>query len=37
MSPEATLNQLKAANPAGKLPSSYGVDFKNTLIALCHA
>ncbi|MGK7919071.1 MAG: HD domain-containing phosphohydrolase [Trichodesmium sp.] len=37
MNPEATLNQLKAASPEGKLPSSYGVYFKNTLVALCHA
>ncbi|MEB3340677.1 DICT sensory domain-containing protein [Okeania sp.] len=37
MNPEATLNQLKKASPEGKLPSSYGVYFKNTLVALCHA
>ncbi|MDJ0556419.1 MAG: DICT sensory domain-containing protein [Microcoleaceae cyanobacterium MO_207.B10] len=37
MNPESTLNQLKAASPEGKLPSSYGVYFKNTLVALCHA
>ena len=37
MNPESTLNQLKAASPNGKLPSSYGVYFKNTLVALCHA
>ncbi len=37
MQPEATLNQLKAALPNGQLPSSYGVYFKNTLVALCHA
>lgn len=37
MNPEATLNQLKEASPEGKLPSSYGVYFKNTLVALCHA
>ncbi len=37
MNPEATLNQLKTASPEGKLPSSYGVYFKNTLVALCHA
>ncbi|HEY9908555.1 MAG TPA: HD domain-containing phosphohydrolase [Thermosynechococcaceae cyanobacterium] len=36
MQPESTLNQLKAALPSG-LPSSYGVYFKNTLVALCHA
>lgn len=36
MLPESTLNQLKAALPDG-LPSSYGVYFKNTLVALCHA
>ncbi|MDJ0704603.1 MAG: DICT sensory domain-containing protein [Leptolyngbyaceae cyanobacterium MO_188.B28] len=34
---ESTLNQLKAALPSGQLPSSYGVYFKNTLVALCHA
>ncbi|ACK65989.1 putative sensor protein [Rippkaea orientalis PCC 8801] len=34
---ESTLNQLKAALPDGQLPSSYGVYFKNTLVALCHA
>ncbi|MEO1402819.1 MAG: HD domain-containing phosphohydrolase [Cyanobacteria bacterium J06635_1] len=37
MQPEATLNQLKVGVNAGKLPSSYGVYFKNTLVALCHA
>ncbi len=37
MKPEATLNQLKESLPQGKLPSSYGVYFKNTLVALCHA
>lgn len=37
MQPESTLNQLKAALPTGQLPSSYGVYFKNTLVALCHA
>lgn len=37
MKPESTLNQLKAALPDGQLPSSYGVYFKNTLVALCHA
>jgi DICT domain-containing protein len=37
MNPESTLNQLKAALPEGQLPSSYGVYFKNTLVALCHA
>ena len=37
MQPEATLNQLKASCPDGLLPSSYGVYFKNTLVALCHA
>jgi len=37
MQPEATLNQLKASCPDGMLPSSYGVYFKNTLVALCHA
>ncbi len=34
---ESTLNQLKAALPNGELPASYGVYFKNTLVALCHA
>ena len=37
MQPEATLNQLKATMPDGQLPSSFGVYFKNTLVALCHA
>lgn len=37
MQPEATLNQLKNALDHGQLPSSYGVYFKNTLVALCHA
>lgn len=37
MKPEATLNQLKTSLPEGQLPSSYGVYFKNTLVALCHA
>lgn len=37
MQPESTLNQLKNAHPDGQLPSSYGVYFKNTLVALCHA
>jgi DICT domain-containing protein len=37
MQPESTLNQLKAALPGGQLPSSYGVYFKTTLVALCHA
>ncbi|NJN32167.1 MAG: histidine kinase [Synechococcales cyanobacterium RM1_1_8] len=36
MKPEATLNQLKASAD-GQLPGSYGVYFKNTLVALCHA
>ncbi|NEP15570.1 MAG: histidine kinase [Leptolyngbya sp. SIO4C1] len=37
MQPEATLNQLKVRLGADKLPASYGVYFKNTLVALCHA
>jgi DICT domain-containing protein len=37
MQADSTLNQLKAALPDGQLPSSYGVYFKNTLVALCHA
>lgn len=37
MQPEATLSQLKAMLPSGRLPDSYGVYFKNTLVALCHA
>lgn len=37
MHPESTLNQLKQSQPDGQLPSSYGVYFKNTLVALCHA
>jgi DICT domain-containing protein len=36
MQRSSTLNQLKAALPEG-LPSSYGVYFKTTLVALCHA
>ncbi|MGA1474667.1 MAG: HD domain-containing phosphohydrolase [Prochlorothrix sp.] len=37
MPPESTLNQLKLRLPNGQLPPSYGVYFKNTLVALCHA
>ncbi len=37
MQPESTLNQLKLSCPDGQLPPSYGVYFKNTLVALCHA
>jgi len=37
MQPESTLNQLKLRLPDGQLPTSYGVYFKNTLVALCHA
>jgi DICT domain-containing protein len=37
MQRSSTLNQLKATLPDGQLPSSYGVYFKNTLVALCHA
>ncbi len=37
MNSEATLNQLKITLPEGQMPSSYGVYFKNTLVALCHA
>lgn len=37
MEAEATLNQLKKTVANGQLPSSYGVYFKNTLVALCHA
>jgi DICT domain-containing protein len=37
MNPESTLAKLKATLPNGQLPSSYGVYFKNTLVALCHA
>ncbi|MGB7412691.1 MAG: HD domain-containing phosphohydrolase [Thermosynechococcaceae cyanobacterium] len=37
MQPESTLNQLRESLPSGQLPSSYGVYFKNTLVALCHA
>ncbi len=37
MQPESTLNQLRQQLPEGQLPSSYGVYFKNTLVALCHA
>jgi len=37
MQSESTLNQLRNQLPEGQLPSSYGVYFKNTLVALCHA
>ncbi|MGD1950033.1 MAG: HD domain-containing phosphohydrolase [Leptolyngbyaceae cyanobacterium] len=37
MNSEATLNQLKNVLTEGQMPSSYGVYFKNTLVALCHA
>jgi DICT domain-containing protein len=37
MHSEATLSQLKARLPGTQLPASYGVYFKNTLVALCHA
>ncbi|EAW37749.1 hypothetical protein L8106_17337 [Lyngbya sp. PCC 8106] len=37
MNPESTLHQLKTAQPNGQLPSSFGVYYKNTLVALCHA
>ncbi|MEL7035410.1 MAG: HD domain-containing phosphohydrolase [Cyanobacteria bacterium J06592_8] len=37
MKPESTLNQLKTALPNGQLPPSFGVYYKNTLVALCHA
>lgn len=37
MQRSSTLARLKAALPDGQLPPSYGVYFKNTLIALCHA
>ncbi|MEO1131914.1 MAG: HD domain-containing phosphohydrolase [Cyanobacteria bacterium J06639_1] len=37
MRPESTLSRLKATLPDGELPSSFGVYFKNTLVALCHA
>lgn len=37
MNSEATLHQLKTILPEGQMPSSYGVYFKNTLVALCHA
>ncbi|TAG66024.1 MAG: histidine kinase [Oscillatoriales cyanobacterium] len=33
MNPESTLARLQATLPDGKLPSSYGVYFKNTLVA----
>ena len=36
MTVESSLQQLKRAS-SGRLPSSYGVYFKNTLVALCHA
>jgi DICT domain-containing protein len=34
---QSTLTQLKAVSPNGQLPPSYGVYYKNTLVALCHA
>jgi len=37
MQPESTLNQLKTAFPNRQLPASYGVYYKTTLVALCHA
>ncbi|MEA5463303.1 DICT sensory domain-containing protein [Leptothoe sp. PORK10 BA2] len=37
MNSESTLNQLKTLLPPGQMPASYGVYFKNTLVALCHA
>lgn len=37
MPPESTLHQLRVQCPEGQLPPSYGVYFKNTLVALCHA
>ena len=37
MQSDSTLNQLKQAVGEDKLPPSYGVYFKNTLVALCHA
>jgi DICT domain-containing protein len=37
MQRSSTLDRLKAALPDGQLPPSYGVYFKNTLVALCHA
>lgn len=37
MQSDSTLNQLKASLTERNLPSSYGVYFKNTLVALCHA
>lgn len=37
MQKDSTLNQLKNLLGEDKLPSSYGVYFKNTLVALCHA
>ena len=37
MQSDSTLNQLKNTVGENNLPSSYGVYFKNTLVALCHA
>ncbi len=37
MQADSTLSQLKAHFGEQQLPSSYGVYFKNTLVALCHA
>jgi DICT domain-containing protein len=37
MQSDSTLNQLKDKVGENNLPSSYGVYFKNTLVALCHA
>lgn len=37
MQSDSTLNQLKNIVGEAQLPPSYGVYFKNTLVALCHA
>ena len=37
MEADSTLSQLRAHFGEQQLPSSYGVYFKNTLVALCHA
>ena len=37
MASSTILEQVKNSLPEGRLPKNYGVYFKNTLVALCHA
>ena len=37
MASSTILQQVKSSLPEGHLPKNYGVYFKNTLVALCHA